>query len=103
MGGRNPLQKGVIKPGLDTRADWLVDGSVSASPVPREAVLVVNAHSRKGRALFRKAVFRLREAGIRLTAAHAVRDPRELIPTVKAAVRSGAPMVIVGGGDGSLS
>jgi hypothetical protein len=50
------------------------------SPIPREAVLVVNAHSRKGRALFRKAAFRLREAGIRLTAAHAVRDPLELIP-----------------------
>lgn len=76
---------------------------MSASPVPREAVLVVNAHSRKGRALFRKAAFRLREAGIRLTAAHAVRDPRQLIPTVKQAVKDGAPMVIVGGGDGSLS
>ena len=76
---------------------------MSVSPIPREAVLVVNAHSRKGRALFRKAAFRLREAGIRLTAAHAVRDPRELIPTVKQAVKDGAPMVIVGGGDGSLS
>ena len=76
---------------------------MSPSPVPREAVLVVNAHSRKGRSLFRKAVFRLREAGIRLTAAHAVRDPSKLIPTVKQAVKDGAPMVIVGGGDGSLS
>jgi YegS/Rv2252/BmrU family lipid kinase len=74
-----------------------------ARPVPKEAVLVVNAHSRKGRALFRRAVFRLREAGIRLRSAHAVRKTRDLIPTVKQAVRSGAPMVIVGGGDGSLS
>ena len=32
-----------------------------------------------------------------------MRDPGKLIPTVKEAVRSGAPMVIVGGGDGSLS
>jgi YegS/Rv2252/BmrU family lipid kinase len=74
-----------------------------SDPIPKEAVLVVNANSRRGRALFRKAVFRLREAGIRLTAAHAVRKPMDLIPTVKRAVRSGAPMVIVGGGDGSLS
>ncbi len=74
-----------------------------SKPVPKEAVLIVNAHSRKGRALFRRAVFRLREAGIRLTAAHAVRKPKDLIPTVKEAVRGGAPMVIVGGGDGSLS
>lgn len=74
-----------------------------SAPLPREAVLVVNAHSRKGRALFRKAAFALREAGIRLTAAHGLTDPARLIPTVKAAVAEGAPMVIVGGGDGSLS
>lgn len=72
-------------------------------PIPKEAVLVVNARSRKGRKLFRRAVFQLREAGIRLRSAHAVRKSKDLIPTVKEAVRSGAPMVIVGGGDGSLS
>jgi YegS/Rv2252/BmrU family lipid kinase len=71
--------------------------------VPRRAVLVVNAHSRRGRALFRDAVRKLEAAGIELIARHAVRDPRQLIPTVKQAVRDGAPMVIVGGGDGSLS
>lgn len=64
---------------------------------------MVNARSRKGRKLFRRAVFKLREAGIRLRSAHAVRRSKDLIPTVKQAVRSGAPMVIVGGGDGSLS
>ena len=85
-------------------AGWGVWRDVSVhDPIPQEAVLVVNAHSRKGRALFRQAVFRLREAGIRLTSAHAIRDPKQLVPTVKEAVRSGAPMVIVGGGDGSLS
>jgi len=71
--------------------------------VPKEAVLIVNARSRKGRRLFRRATFLLRGAGIRLLSAHAVRKPDQLIPTVKEAVRSGAPMVIVGGGDGSLS
>ena len=75
----------------------------ASKPVPRQAVLVVNAASRRGRALFRDAVVKLREAGIELTARHAVRDPKQLIPTMKQAVRSGAPMVIVGGGDGSLS
>ncbi|MGZ8285956.1 MAG: diacylglycerol/lipid kinase family protein [Allosphingosinicella sp.] len=72
-------------------------------PVPKEAVLVVNAASRKGQALFREASDKLRDSGIVLTSAHALRDPRLLVPTVKEAVRSGAPMVIVGGGDGSLS
>ena len=72
-------------------------------PVPREAVLIVNAHSRKGEALFEEARVKLEEAGIRLIAAHAVKDPRLLNETVRKAVREGAPMVIVGGGDGSLS
>ncbi len=73
------------------------------APGPKEAVLVVNAHSRKGQALFREAVDKLAAAGVVLTSAHALRDPSLLVPTVKEAVRSGAPMVIVGGGDGSLS
>ena len=76
--------------------------SVSA-PVPKEAVLVINAHSRKGRELFREAVEKLRATGIHLISAHAIRKPKLMTPTVQEAVRSGAPMVIVGGGDGSLS
>jgi len=76
---------------------------VSPRSVPRQAVLVVNAHSRRGRALFREAAAKLRQAGIELLATHALRDPRRLPDTVREAVRSGAPMVIIGGGDGSLS
>ncbi len=72
-------------------------------PVPRQAALVVNAHSRRGEELFREARSRLEEAGIDITHARAVRDPRELAPAVREAVERGAPMVIVGGGDGSLS
>ncbi len=75
----------------------------SNRPVPREAVLIVNAHSRRGRALFRQAHEKLQAAGIGLIEAHAVTDPRKLVPTVTEAVRSGAPMVIGGGGGGSLS
>ncbi len=72
-------------------------------PVPKEAVLVVNAASRSGRDNFEQAKALLEQAGIRLIAAHAVKDPRKLNPTVDQAVLDGAPMVIVGGGDGSLS
>lgn len=72
-------------------------------PVPREAVLVINAHSRRGRALFCEAKIKLEEAGIRLKEAHALKDPRKLPDAVRQAVRNGAPMIIVGGGDGSLS
>jgi YegS/Rv2252/BmrU family lipid kinase len=72
-------------------------------PVPREAVLVVNAHSRRGQDLFEQAREKLEAAGIKLRHCYPVKDPGQLIPTMKKAVRSGAPMVIVGGGDGSLS
>jgi YegS/Rv2252/BmrU family lipid kinase len=72
-------------------------------PVPREAVLIVNAHSRKGQDLFREARDKLEQAGVKLIAAHALKDPSKLNDTVRKAVADGAPMVIVGGGDGSLS
>lgn len=72
-------------------------------PVPREAVLIVNARSRRGAALFEQARKLCEQHGITLSAAHPVKDPALLNDTVRDAVRSGAPMVIVGGGDGSLS
>jgi YegS/Rv2252/BmrU family lipid kinase len=76
---------------------------VIEKPVPREAVLIVNTQSRRGRAVFREALDKLTASGIEIPEAHAVRDPRLLVPTVNAAVMAGAPMVIIGGGDGSLS
>lgn len=76
---------------------------MTTRPVPREAVLIVNAHSRKGQALFREASAKLEMHGIKLIAAHALHDPSKLPQTVRKAVRDGAPMVIIGGGDGSLS
>jgi diacylglycerol kinase family enzyme len=73
-------------------------------PVPREAVLIVNTRSRSGQKLLAEAAAKLEAAGIHLIAKHSIRKPgADLIPTMKAAVRDGAPMVIVGGGDGSLS
>jgi YegS/Rv2252/BmrU family lipid kinase len=75
----------------------------TTKPVPREAVLVVNAHSRRGRDLFEEARQKLQAAGLTLRECYPVADPKQLVPTMKKAVKSGAPMVIVGGGDGSLS
>jgi len=72
-------------------------------PLPREAALIVNAHSRKGQDLFEQARAKLEAAGVVLLVAHAVTDPEQLDATVRRAIADGAPMVIVGGGDGSLS
>ncbi|EQB09205.1 diacylglycerol kinase [Sphingobium quisquiliarum P25] len=71
--------------------------------LPQQAALVVNVHSRRGEALFEEAKQKLEAAGVRLVKAHAVSDPARLPGTVRQVVEEGAPMVIVGGGDGSLS
>jgi len=76
---------------------------METKPLPREAVLVVNAHSRRGEALFEDAREKLEAQGLRLIAAHAIKDPSKMEETVRQAVERGAPMVIVGGGDGSMS
>jgi len=75
----------------------------SADALPRTAALLVNARSRKGQALFEQARRLLEEAGMDLAIAHAVRDPSTMPDRVKEAVEAGMPMVIVGGGDGSIS
>jgi len=76
---------------------------METKPLPKDAVLIVNAHSRKGEALFEAAREKLGAAGVRLIAAHGVKDPTQMDVTVRQAVQDGAPMVIVGGGDGSMS
>ena len=73
-----------------------------SKPLPKSAILVVNAHSRKGRDAFAEARDKLTAAGVELIDCHAVEDPEKMDETVKAAIAA-APMVIVGGGDGSLS
>lgn len=73
-----------------------------AKPLPKQAILVVNAMSRKGADAFAEARDKLIAAGVELIDAHAVDRPEDMDPTIKAAIAS-APMVIVGGGDGSLS
>ena len=58
--------------------------------------------SRKGADAFAEARDKLIAAGVELIEAHAVERPEDMDPTIKAAIAK-APMVIVGGGDGSLS
>lgn len=72
------------------------------SPTPRTATLIVNAQSRRGSDLFDQACHLLTAGGITIDP-HPLDDPNALQPTVKQAVADGAEMIIVGGGDGSLS
>ena len=74
----------------------------SERELPRQAILIVNTASRKGADAFEPAREQLIGAGIELVDARAVDDPEALEGEVRSAIDR-APMVIVGGGDGSLS
>ncbi|HEX5417146.1 MAG TPA: YegS/Rv2252/BmrU family lipid kinase [Chloroflexota bacterium] len=65
--------------------------------------LVVNTHSRQGADLFVDAQRVLHERGIPLSAAYALRQPRELREVARKLVAEGERLIIVGGGDGTLS
>jgi YegS/Rv2252/BmrU family lipid kinase len=71
--------------------------------LPKQAVLIVNAMSRTGGDAFEDAKCRLEERGIELLAAHAITDPNQMRGAVQKALKDQAPMIIIGGGDGSLS
>lgn len=73
-----------------------------SKPLPRHAILIVNAKSRRGAEAFDEACAKLKAAGVELLDAVAVKNPKKMGPAIRKAIKS-APMVIVGGGDGSLS
>lgn len=71
---------------------------------PRDAVLYVNVRSRRGAAWFRRSAEALQASGIVLREARGFRKPRNLLLAVKRAAREDrVPLIVVGGGDGTLS
>lgn len=78
------------------------DGVASTRALPKQAVLVVNAMSRSGADMFETVRDKLIEAGVDLIEAHAIDAPDQMEPAIRSAIAK-APMVIVGGGDGTLS
>lgn len=64
---------------------------------------MVNARSRSGERVFKAACERLRNLGVPLATATAVHDPVRLPEAVREAVAGGHELVILGGGDGSVS
>ena len=70
--------------------------------LPKQAILIVNAMSRRGADVFAEARAKLELAGVELIDAIAVEQPDQMDQIVIDAVER-APMVIIGGGDGSLS
>jgi YegS/Rv2252/BmrU family lipid kinase len=70
--------------------------------LPKQAILIVNTASRLGADAFESARDKLIAAGVDLIDARAVDEPETLPGEVTAAIDR-APMVVVGGGDGTLS
>ena len=70
--------------------------------LPKQAILVVNAGSRRGAELFAEARDKLTAAGVELLDAKKCKTAKSMETAVKQALKK-AKMVIVGGGDGSLS
>ncbi len=75
---------------------------MKAKTLPKQAILIVNAASRSGAEAFALACEKLTAAGVELIDSKAVKKPERMVAAVKSAIKR-APMVIVGGGDGSLS
>jgi YegS/Rv2252/BmrU family lipid kinase len=70
--------------------------------LPKKAILIVNTMSRVGAEGFGQAVELLKAAGIELIEARSIDHPARIKAEVRQAVDE-APMVIIGGGDGTLS
>lgn len=71
--------------------------------LPKPVLLLVNGHSRRGRDQFQTAISLLGEAGLEIKEAILARDKAETGRLLKREIAEGANMVIVGGGDGTLS
>jgi YegS/Rv2252/BmrU family lipid kinase len=72
-------------------------------PSTGPAALVINAASRRGREAFEPACRLLLENGVDLSAAYRVRRPKQLPKIVAAEIARGRKLVIVGGGDGTVT
>lgn len=69
----------------------------------RRVALVVNTRSRIGGKAYAQAMATLRELGVPITSAYPLNNPARLPETVRAAVNEGNDLVVVGGGDGTIS
>ena len=75
----------------------------AARELPRPITCIINTHSRKGREQYENAVAALNKAGMPLVHAHAVEDRQQTVDLLLSEVKMGANLVIIGGGDGTLS
>jgi diacylglycerol kinase (ATP) len=81
----------------------LPETPASHTPAFRRAALVVNTGSRTGARAYEEARARLTDLGVPLVDTFPVSDGARLPETVHSAVKNGCDLVVVGGGDGTVS
>ncbi len=64
---------------------------------------MVNTRSRSGERLYPRALTQLRDLGVPVVASYAVPEPARLAQTVREALCGNPDLIILGGGDGSVS
>ncbi|OPX88014.1 MAG: putative lipid kinase BmrU [Pelotomaculum sp. PtaB.Bin104] len=69
----------------------------------RPAILIVNTRSRRGQRFFFAALDELARQGVSVVASYPVRYPERLPEVVQEAVKHKQYLIIVGGGDGTIS
>lgn len=75
----------------------------AAPSLPRPITCIINTRSRKGRDQYEAAVAALKNAGLPLAAAHRVEKREQTVELLRSEIENGANLVIIGGGDGTLS
>lgn len=76
---------------------------MNAAQLPRPITCLINTHSRQGRDQFEGAVAALKSEGLPLAEAHAVEDKQQTVELLRREIEGGANVVIIGGGDGTLT
>lgn len=75
----------------------------AGTPGVLSAALVVNTRSRLGRTIAATALDYLRLLGVPVAAAYNIENPARLTETVREALSDGHDLIVLGGGDGSVS
>lgn len=87
----------MLKPSRKT--SWTPEAALAR----RRVAVIVNAKSRRGKALFAAACAGLETRGFTIAAAHAVRHPRHLGHVLAQTLAAGHDLIAIGGGDGTLA
>lgn len=71
--------------------------------IPQHAVVILNTKSRRGEELAKQITDILKESRITVDTVFFVKKPKDFAPTFEAAKHHQAQLIIVGGGDGTIS